>query len=65
MKDGGVCARPSTDCQKSCARPCCSRASRACPWKEAAAVENCAVGTVKSRVFRARELLRAALSEER
>jgi RNA polymerase sigma-70 factor (ECF subfamily) len=33
--------------------------------EEAAAVENCAVGTVKSRVFRARELLRAALSEER
>jgi RNA polymerase sigma-70 factor (ECF subfamily) len=32
--------------------------------EDAAAVEGCAVGTVKSRVFRARELLRAALSEE-
>jgi RNA polymerase sigma-70 factor, ECF subfamily len=32
--------------------------------EEVAAVEDCAVGTVKSRVFRARELLRAALSEE-
>ena len=32
--------------------------------EEAAAVEGCAVGTVKSRVFRARELLRAALAEE-
>jgi RNA polymerase sigma-70 factor (ECF subfamily) len=32
--------------------------------EDAATVEGCAVGTVKSRVFRARELLRAALSEE-
>jgi RNA polymerase sigma-70 factor (ECF subfamily) len=32
--------------------------------EEAAAVEGCAVGTVKSRIFRARELLRAALAEE-
>jgi RNA polymerase sigma factor, sigma-70 family len=31
--------------------------------EEVATVEGCAVGTVKSRVFRARELLRAALSE--
>jgi RNA polymerase sigma-70 factor (ECF subfamily) len=32
--------------------------------EEVAKVEHCAVGTVKSRVFRARELLRAALSQE-
>ncbi|MGA7741712.1 MAG: sigma-70 family RNA polymerase sigma factor [Polyangia bacterium] len=32
--------------------------------EEAAAVESCAVGTVKSRIFRARELLRAVLAEE-
>jgi RNA polymerase sigma-70 factor, ECF subfamily len=32
--------------------------------EEVAAVQSCATGTVKSRVFRARQLLRAALAEE-
>jgi RNA polymerase sigma-70 factor (ECF subfamily) len=33
-------------------------------FEQVADVEGCAVGTVKSRIFRARQLLRAALAEE-
>ena len=43
------------------------RRSRTSAWlslDEVAAVEGCALGTVKSRIHRAREQLRAALAEE-